>query len=66
MGLFTKLANEHLTGTELGSRLKLHPRGIADFYYVSMHYRFVSSTFHLSRRLPVVSGAKQITTMPNA
>src|SRR3970040_536382 len=32
MGLFTKLANNRLTGAELGAELKLHPRGIADFF----------------------------------
>jgi O-methyltransferase domain/Dimerisation domain len=32
MGLFTKLANHRLTGAELGAELKLHPRGIADFF----------------------------------
>lgn len=32
MGLFTKLANHRLTGTELGAELQLHPRGIADFF----------------------------------
>lgn len=30
-GLFTQLANQRLTGQELGAALKLHPRGIADF-----------------------------------
>jgi hypothetical protein len=32
MGLFTKLANQRLTGAELGAELKLHSRGIADFF----------------------------------
>lgn len=31
-GLFTKLADRHLTGVELGEELQLHPRAIADFF----------------------------------
>lgn len=31
-GVFTKLSHRRLTGAELGAELKLHPRGIADFF----------------------------------
>jgi len=31
-GVFTQLAGRRLTGAELGAELKLHPRGIADFF----------------------------------
>ena len=31
-GVFSKLANRRLTGVELGAELKLHPRGIPDFF----------------------------------
>ncbi len=31
-GLFTKLGNRRLAGTELGAELGLHPRGIADLF----------------------------------
>src|ERR1700745_1940562 len=30
--VFTKLGNRHVTGTELGADLGLHPRGISDFF----------------------------------
>jgi len=32
LGVFTKLAGRELTGADLGAELKLHPRGIADFF----------------------------------
>jgi SAM-dependent methyltransferase len=41
MGLFTKLANQRLTGAELGSRLKLHRRGIADFFDALVAMKFL-------------------------
>jgi hypothetical protein len=41
MGLFTKLANQRLTGAELGSRLKLHPRGTADFFDALVAMKFL-------------------------
>jgi hypothetical protein len=41
MGLFTKLANHRLTGTELGAELKLHPRGIADFFDALVAMKFL-------------------------
>jgi hypothetical protein len=41
MGLFTKLANNRLTGAELGAELKLHPRGIADFFDALAAMRFL-------------------------
>jgi len=31
-GVFTRLANRHLTGEELGAELQFHPRAIADFF----------------------------------
>jgi SAM-dependent methyltransferase len=41
MGLFTKLANHRLTGAELGAELKLHPRGIADFFDALVAMKFL-------------------------
>src|SRR4029079_13607546 len=41
MGLFTKLANHRLTGSELGAELKLHPRGIADFFDALVAMKFL-------------------------
>jgi len=41
MGLFTRLANHRLTGTELGAALKLHPRGIADFFDALVAMKFL-------------------------
>jgi len=32
MGLFTTLGSRRMTGSELGSQLGLHPRGISDFF----------------------------------
>src|SRR5947207_11739125 len=40
-GLFTKLANRRLTGAELGAELKLHPRGIADFFDALVAMKFL-------------------------
>ena len=41
MGLFTRLANHRLTGAELGEELKLHPRGIADFFDALVAMKFL-------------------------
>jgi predicted O-methyltransferase YrrM len=41
MGLFTKLANRHVTGAALGAELELHPRGIADFLDALVAMRFL-------------------------
>jgi hypothetical protein len=41
MGLFTKLANRHLTGAELGAELALHPRAIADFFDALVAMKFL-------------------------
>src|ERR1044072_5012022 len=40
-GVFTKLANRRLTGEELGAELKLHPRGIADFFDTLVAMKFL-------------------------
>lgn len=40
-GLFTKLGKRRLTGTELGAELKLHPRGIADFFDALVAMKFI-------------------------
>lgn len=40
-GLFTKLADRRLTGTELGAELQLHPRGIADFFDALVAMKFL-------------------------
>src|SRR5262245_20044559 len=40
-GVFTRLANRRLTGAELGSELKLHPRAIADFFDALVAMRFL-------------------------
>ena len=40
-GLFTRLADSRLTGAELGSELKLHPRGIADFFDALVAMKFL-------------------------
>ena len=40
-GLFTKLGKRCLTGTELGAELKLHPRGIADFFDALVAMKFL-------------------------
>jgi 2-polyprenyl-3-methyl-5-hydroxy-6-metoxy-1,4-benzoquinol methylase len=41
MRLFTKLASHRLTGAELGAELKLHPRGIADFFDALVAMKFL-------------------------
>jgi predicted O-methyltransferase YrrM len=41
MGLFTKLANRHVTGAALGAELGLHPRGIADFFDALVAMKFL-------------------------
>ena len=40
-GVFTKLDGRKLTGAELGAELKLHPRGIADFFDVLVAMKFL-------------------------
>jgi hypothetical protein len=40
-GVFTKLAGRKLTGAELGVELKLHPRGIADFFDTLVAMKFL-------------------------
>ncbi|HEY0548945.1 MAG TPA: methyltransferase dimerization domain-containing protein, partial [Verrucomicrobiae bacterium] len=40
-GVFTKLADCRLTGAELGVQVKLHPRGIADFFDALVAMRFL-------------------------
>jgi len=40
-GVFTKLAGRKLTGAELGVELKLHPRGIADFFDALVAMKFL-------------------------
>src|SRR5262245_10787650 len=40
-GVFTKLGNRRLTGLELGSELKLHPRAIADFFDTLVAMKFL-------------------------
>jgi hypothetical protein len=41
LGLFTVLARRHLTGTDLGKELSLHPRGIADFLDALVAMKFL-------------------------
>lgn len=41
MGVFTRLAHQRLTGPELGVALKLHPRGIADFFDALVALKFL-------------------------
>jgi predicted O-methyltransferase YrrM len=41
MGLFTKLADRHVSGAELGAELGLHPRGIADFFDALVALKFL-------------------------
>jgi len=41
LGLFSVLANRRLTGTELGKKLGLHPRGIADFLDALVAMKFL-------------------------
>ena len=40
-GVFTQLAGRQLTGAELGTQLKLHPRGIADFFDALVAMKFL-------------------------
>ena len=40
-GVFTRLAGRKLTGAELGAELKLHPRGIADFFDALVAMKFL-------------------------
>ncbi len=40
-GVFTRLAGRKLTGAELGTELKLHPRGIADFFDALVAMKFL-------------------------
>src|SRR6187455_2932442 len=40
-GLFTRLADRRLTGAELGEELKLHPRGITDFFDALVAMKFL-------------------------
>ncbi|HEX7901154.1 MAG TPA: methyltransferase [Planctomycetota bacterium] len=39
--LFSKLAGRRLTGAELGAELRLHPRGIADFFDALVAMKFL-------------------------
>ena len=41
IGVFTRLANRHLTGAELGAELELHPRAIADFFDALVAMKFL-------------------------
>src|ERR1044071_4212538 len=40
-GVFTRLADRRFTGAELGAALKLHPRGIADFFDALVAMKFL-------------------------
>jgi hypothetical protein len=40
-GVFTKLSGRHLTGTQLGAELKLHPRAVADFFDALVAMKFL-------------------------
>jgi predicted O-methyltransferase YrrM len=40
-GVFTRLGNRELTGIELGEKLGLHPRGIADFFDTLVAMKFL-------------------------
>ncbi len=40
-GLFTKLGNRRITGAELGSELKLHPRAVSDFFDALVAMKFL-------------------------
>lgn len=42
LGVFTTLADRSMTGEELGSQLKLHPRGIYDFFDALVALGFLS------------------------
>src|SRR5947207_1956262 len=41
IGLFTKLADRGLTGSDLGGELGLHPRGIKDFFDALVAMKFL-------------------------
>jgi predicted O-methyltransferase YrrM len=41
IGVFTKLGDRRMTGTELGAELGLHPRGISDFFDALVAMRFL-------------------------
>src|SRR5688572_29179263 len=41
LGVFTKLADRRLTGSELGAELGLHPRAIADFFDALVAMKFL-------------------------
>lgn len=41
LGLFTKLADRRLTGTELGAEMGFHPRAIADFFDALVAMKFL-------------------------
>src|SRR4029079_16059341 len=41
MGLFTKLADRHVSGAELGRELGLHPRAISDFFDALVAMKFL-------------------------
>jgi len=40
-GVFTRLGDRRLTGAELGAELKLHPRGITDFFDALVAMKFL-------------------------
>ena len=40
-GVFTKLGNRRITGTELGAELELHPRAISDFFDALVAMKFL-------------------------
>src|SRR5450432_592004 len=40
-GVFTQLANRRLTGAELGTELRLHPRAIPDFFDALVAMKFL-------------------------
>jgi hypothetical protein len=42
-GVFTTLAERHLTAADLGAELKLHPRGIYDFFDALVAMKFLDS-----------------------
>ena len=42
LGVFTRLADRRLTGAELGTELKLHPRAIADFFDALVTMKFLN------------------------
>src|SRR5215213_5256172 len=40
-GVFTKLGDRHLSGSELGAELQVHPRAIADFFDALVAMKFL-------------------------